>query len=97
MGFTFDQATPRNMKHQHRPLTLLDASVADVALQYPHAVEVLDRYNLDYCCNGNVLFTDACAQRKHPSNQSDYVPIHSATQPLRRGSAQECGSASFSW
>lgn len=51
------------MKNQHRPLTLLDASVADVALQYPHAVEVLDRYNLDYCCNGNVLFTDACAQR----------------------------------
>src|SRR5690606_32460676 len=51
------------MKTQHRPLNLLDASVADVALQYPHAVEVLDRYNLDYCCNGNVLFTEACAQR----------------------------------
>lgn len=51
------------MKNSHRPLTLQDASVADVALQYPHAVEVLDRYNLDYCCNGDVLFTEACEQR----------------------------------
>jgi regulator of cell morphogenesis and NO signaling len=51
------------MKTQHRPLTLMEASVADVALQYPHAVEVLDRYNLDYCCNGSVRFTEACAQR----------------------------------
>jgi regulator of cell morphogenesis and NO signaling len=51
------------MKNQHQPLTLLDASVADVALQYPHAVEVLDRYNLDYCCNGSMLFTEACALR----------------------------------
>jgi len=51
------------MKSQQEPLTLLEASVADVALQYPHAVEILDRYNLDYCCNGNILFTEACAQR----------------------------------
>src|SRR5690606_7142920 len=59
----FDQANTMTMKPQHRPLSLLDASVADVALQYPQAVEVLDRYNLDYCCNGSILFTEACAQR----------------------------------
>lgn len=51
------------MKTPHRPLTLTEASVADVALQYPNAVEVLDRYNLDYCCNGSMPFTEACAQR----------------------------------
>ena len=36
------------------------ASVADIALHFPHAIEILNRYNLDYCCNGKKQFDDVC-------------------------------------
>lgn len=35
-------------------------SVADVALNYPHALRILNRYGLDYCCNGKTPFIEAC-------------------------------------
>lgn len=35
-------------------------TVADIALNFPHAVDVLNKYGLDYCCNGKKLFVDAC-------------------------------------
>ncbi len=39
------------------------ASVADIALHFPHAIEILNKYNLDYCCNGKKRFEDVC--KKH--------------------------------
>ncbi|MEK6782391.1 MAG: iron-sulfur cluster repair di-iron protein [Bacteroidota bacterium] len=38
------------------------ATVADIALYFPQAIEVLNRYNLDYCCNGKKNFDDVCKQ-----------------------------------
>ena len=38
------------------------ATVAEVALAYPQAIEVFNKYNLDYCCHGNINFTRACKQ-----------------------------------
>ena len=35
-------------------------SVADIALNHPQAIEILNRYNLDYCCNGKKSFVEVC-------------------------------------
>jgi regulator of cell morphogenesis and NO signaling len=44
----------------HEKLDLNQASVADVALTFPHALGILSQYKLDYCCGGKRLFVDAC-------------------------------------
>jgi regulator of cell morphogenesis and NO signaling len=36
------------------------ATVADVALSFPQAIELFKQYDLDYCCNGKLPFTTAC-------------------------------------
>jgi regulator of cell morphogenesis and NO signaling len=41
-------------------LEMNTATVADVALTFPNAIDVLNRYDLDFCCNGKVPFTEAC-------------------------------------
>jgi regulator of cell morphogenesis and NO signaling len=41
-------------------LEMNTATVADVALTFPNAIDVLNRYDLDYCCNGNIPFKEAC-------------------------------------
>jgi len=35
-------------------------SVADVALTFPQAIEILHRHNLDYCCGGKKPFVQMC-------------------------------------
>ncbi|MBA4053708.1 MAG: iron-sulfur cluster repair di-iron protein [Marivirga sp.] len=35
-------------------------SVADVAVAFPQSLEILSRYNLDYCCGGKKPFVKAC-------------------------------------
>lgn len=35
-------------------------SVAEVALAFPQAPEILSRYGIDYCCGGNSSFAAAC-------------------------------------
>ena len=35
-------------------------TVAQIALACPEALEVLNRYHLDYCCGGRERFVDAC-------------------------------------
>lgn len=37
-------------------------SIADVAIAFPHALDILAGHSLDYCCGGKRLFTDACAK-----------------------------------
>lgn len=38
------------------------ASVADIALRFPHAIDILNKHHLDYCCNGKKQFDDVCKQ-----------------------------------
>jgi regulator of cell morphogenesis and NO signaling len=40
----------------------LQCTIADVALDFPHSIKILRRYDLDYCCHGNVSFAQACLQ-----------------------------------
>lgn len=41
----------------------LVATVYDVVVFFPHAVEILDRYNVDYYCRGATPFITACRER----------------------------------
>jgi regulator of cell morphogenesis and NO signaling len=36
------------------------ATMADVALHFPQSIELLKHYDLDYCCQGKMLFNVAC-------------------------------------
>lgn len=42
-------------------------TVADIALEYPQAIRILNRYGLDYCYNGRKLFVQACERAKVPA------------------------------
>lgn len=37
-------------------------TVAEVAMKFPHALEILNRYNLDYCCGGKKTFGLVCEE-----------------------------------
>jgi regulator of cell morphogenesis and NO signaling len=39
---------------------MMNMTVADVALTFPQALEILNRYNLDYCCGGKKPFVEVC-------------------------------------
>lgn len=39
---------------------MANVSVADVATTFPDALEILNRYNLDYCCGGKKPFAEVC-------------------------------------
>ncbi|HEY3406318.1 MAG TPA: iron-sulfur cluster repair di-iron protein [Ohtaekwangia sp.] len=41
-------------------LDMASVTVADIALTFPYSLEILNRYNLDYCCSGKKNFVDAC-------------------------------------
>ncbi|MBT1687093.1 DUF542 domain-containing protein [Dawidia soli] len=41
----------------------LVATVYDVVVFFPHAVEILDRYNVDYYCRGATPFIEACQEK----------------------------------
>ncbi len=47
-------------------LDMASVTVADIALAFPQALEILNRYNLDYCCNGRKRFIDACEKAGLP-------------------------------
>jgi regulator of cell morphogenesis and NO signaling len=44
----------------HPLLEMETATVADVALAFPNAIDILNQYHLDFCCQGKVPFTEAC-------------------------------------
>lgn len=48
------------MTSTDQTLKMDTATVADVALTFPQAINILTKYDLDFCCNGKVLFTEAC-------------------------------------
>lgn len=39
---------------------MADVTVADVATLFPDALEILNRYSLDYCCGGKKPFIEVC-------------------------------------
>ena len=44
-------------------LEFVESSVADVAIQYPHALAIFHKHNIDFCCGGKRLFKDACDKK----------------------------------
>lgn len=48
------------MTSTEQTLEIGTATVADVALAFPQAISVLNKYDLDFCCNGKVPFKEAC-------------------------------------
>ncbi len=48
------------MTFTDQTLEMVTATVADVALAFPQAISVLNKYDLDFCCNGKVPFVEAC-------------------------------------
>ncbi|MGE0770447.1 MAG: iron-sulfur cluster repair di-iron protein [Cyclobacteriaceae bacterium] len=41
---------------------LRDLSMAELALQYPNAIAVFNKYHLDYCCGGKDSLAKACGE-----------------------------------
>jgi regulator of cell morphogenesis and NO signaling len=37
-------------------------SVGELALEVPHAIAILEKWKIDYCCHGNQSVADACAR-----------------------------------
>ncbi|HCM76012.1 MAG TPA: iron-sulfur cluster repair di-iron protein [Cytophagales bacterium] len=46
-----------------------ELSVAEVALKYPQALEVLNKYRIDYCCGGKRTFQEACEKAGAPYDE----------------------------
>ncbi|HEU5290476.1 MAG TPA: iron-sulfur cluster repair di-iron protein [Cyclobacteriaceae bacterium] len=44
-------------------LELSESSVADVAIQYPQALGVFHKYNIDFCCGGKRSFRETCVKK----------------------------------
>lgn len=42
---------------------LSELSVADIAIQYPHALSTFSKYNIDFCCGGKRSFRETCEKK----------------------------------
>ena len=42
---------------------IMEQTLANLVVNNQHAVSVLEKYNLDYCCKGKRTFADACAEK----------------------------------
>lgn len=45
-----------------QPQQMSTTLVADIALAFPQAIDILNKYGLDYCCHGDTPFTQACEE-----------------------------------
>jgi regulator of cell morphogenesis and NO signaling len=54
----------------------LEATVRDIALEYPHAVRVFESFGIDYCCGGGHSLEEACREAN--------VDINALREALRR-------------
>lgn len=59
-------------------LEMANATVADIALTFPDALEVLNRHNLDYCCGGKKPFVEVC-ENAGLDAESIWREIHQST------------------
>lgn len=56
------------------PTPLPACTIAEIALDFPHAIKILNRYELDYCCHGRTSFADACLRNHvNPSRVWDEI------------------------
>jgi regulator of cell morphogenesis and NO signaling len=62
-------------------LEMRSATVADVAVSFPQALGVLNRYRLDYCCNGGRQFVAACDSLKLDAGLVWQEILEAAEQP----------------
>jgi len=51
------------------PIEMKKMSVAEVAMYFPQAIDVLNRYQLDYCCNGKKSFVEECSKGNFDAEQ----------------------------
>ena len=68
------------------------ASVADIALRFPHAIDILNKHHLDYCCNGKKRFDDVCKR-----NNLDPEQIWQEVQHANGGSSSGKPDRFESW
>ena len=68
------------------------ASVADIALRFPHAIDILNKHHLDYCCNGKKRFDDVCKE-----NNLDPEQIWQELQHANGGSTTRKPDRFESW
>jgi regulator of cell morphogenesis and NO signaling len=47
----------------------LTASIYDIVIFFPQSIDVFDRYNLDYYCNGSKPFLQACQEKNIDAKQ----------------------------
>jgi regulator of cell morphogenesis and NO signaling len=73
------------MTSADQTLEMNTATMADVALHFPQAIELLKQYDLDYCCNGKMSFVAAC---KNANLDPDKVWFEVQQAPTRRGGNQ---------
>jgi regulator of cell morphogenesis and NO signaling len=60
---------------------LPDCTIAEIALDFPQSIKILNRYDLDYCCQGNKLFRHVCEEHHlSPSNVWEEI-IHELPIP----------------
>jgi regulator of cell morphogenesis and NO signaling len=48
------------------PIFIQQETLADLAIDFPGATAVFNKYNLDYCCGGKQTLEQACAERDLP-------------------------------
>lgn len=73
------------MTSTDQTLEMGTATVADVALSFPQAISVLNKYDLDFCCNGKIPFTEAC-RKANISSEKVWQEILESP-PKRAGNA----------
>ena len=63
-----------------QPINMSTAIMADAALHFPQSTELFKQYNLEYCCNGKMLFVEAC---RHANLDSEKVWSEGTLLPMK--------------
>jgi regulator of cell morphogenesis and NO signaling len=59
---------------------LSESSVADVAIQYPRALAIFFKYNIDFCCGGKRSFRETCEKKGLNADMILEEIVHSKSQ-----------------
>lgn len=60
--WNYEEKGPDTWKINITKKLVSDETVADIARQFPNAVPVFKKLHIDFCCNGNRLFTEVCKE-----------------------------------
>lgn len=61
-------------------MELSESSVADVAVQYPRALTIFYKYDIDYCCGGKRSFRETCEGKGLNADMILEEIVHSKSQ-----------------